>query len=457
MKTLLLILLLIPIISFGQTPDYVPSNGNIGWWPFNGNSIDESGNGNNGTVNGATLTTDRFGSANSAYNFDGTDYSDIDIPSSPSLTISNDVTISFWIFHSNPGFSGERHLIDRDLCGSGTPDWRILQFNNTVRWSTGVSGSDQYISVSLIANQWNFIIAKRDGDTFTLNNNNSIANESQMTLSTNLFNNNNISILFGDAVCNSPSQPNFLGQLDDIGIWNRALTQQEAEDLFNSCTPSSSTDSHTACESYAWIDGNIYTSSNNIATYITPNTNGCDSTITLDLTITPLSTSSLIETACSFYVAPDDEVYTSTGSYTATIDNAAGCDSVIYIDLTIHPLPSNEVIGALNGNALIATQTSATYQWLDCDNSNTPIEGEVNQTYFPSTTGNYAVIVTVNGCSIMSECILVSFTGIVERNKTPKQLVKIVDVLGRKTPFKPNTPLLYIYNDGTVERKMIIE
>ena len=170
-----------------------------------------------------------------------------------------------------------------------------------------------------------------------------------------------------------------------------------------------------------------------------------------------MSTSSLIETACSFYVAPDDEVYTSTGSYTATIDNAAGCDSVIYIDLTIHPLPSNEVIGALNGNALIATQTSATYQWLDCDNSNTPIEGEVNQTYFPSTTGNYAVIVTVNGCSIMSECILVSFTGIVERNKTPKQLVKIVDVLGRKTPFKPNTPLLYIYNDGTVERKMIIE
>ena len=44
-----------------------------------------------------------------------------------------------------------------------------------------------------------------------------------------------------------------------------------------------------------------------------------------------------------------------------------------------------------------------------------------------------------------------------ELNNTPKQLIKIVDVLGRETPFKPNTPLLYIYNDGTVERKMIIE
>ena len=48
-------------------------------------------------------------------------------------------------------------------------------------------------------------------------------------------------------------------------------------------------------------------------------------------------------------------------------------------------------------------------------------------------------------------------SSISELNNTPKQLIKIVDVLGRETPFKPNTPLLYIYNDGTVERKMIIK
>ena len=52
-----------------------------------------------------------------------------------------------------------------------------------------------------------------------------------------------------------------------------------------------------------------------------------------------------------------------------------------------------------------------------------------------------------SGCSL-------SISGL---NNTLKQLIKIVDVLGRETPFKPNTPLLYIYNDGTVERKMIIE
>ncbi len=44
-----------------QIPSYVPTNGLVGWWPFNGNANDESGNGNNGTVNGASLTSDRFG------------------------------------------------------------------------------------------------------------------------------------------------------------------------------------------------------------------------------------------------------------------------------------------------------------------------------------------------------------------------------------------------------------
>jgi hypothetical protein len=46
-------------------------NGLVGYWPFCGNANDVSGNGYNGTVNGATLTTDRFGVANKAYSFDG--------------------------------------------------------------------------------------------------------------------------------------------------------------------------------------------------------------------------------------------------------------------------------------------------------------------------------------------------------------------------------------------------
>ena len=74
-KILLSVLALLAFAASGtaQTlPSYVPANGLVGWWPFNGNANDESGNGNNGTVNGSTLTTDRFGNSNSSYNFNGT-------------------------------------------------------------------------------------------------------------------------------------------------------------------------------------------------------------------------------------------------------------------------------------------------------------------------------------------------------------------------------------------------
>ena len=80
---------------FGQVPSYVPTTGLVGYWPFNGNANDESGNGNNGTVNGATLTSDRFGVANKAYSFDGID-DWIEIPSS----VTN-YTISFWFYSEN--------------------------------------------------------------------------------------------------------------------------------------------------------------------------------------------------------------------------------------------------------------------------------------------------------------------------------------------------------------------
>ena len=73
-KLLLLPLLFIAVISFGQVPSYVPTDSLVGYWGFNGNANDESGNGNDGTVNGATLTTDRFGNTNSAYDFDGNDW-----------------------------------------------------------------------------------------------------------------------------------------------------------------------------------------------------------------------------------------------------------------------------------------------------------------------------------------------------------------------------------------------
>ena len=99
MKSIILFFtLLLSLISFSQIPNYVPSNGLVGYWPFTGNANDLSGNNNNGAVNGATLTTDRFGNVNQAYSFDG---SSNRIQINPNNPFQNNTSISVWFYSSN--------------------------------------------------------------------------------------------------------------------------------------------------------------------------------------------------------------------------------------------------------------------------------------------------------------------------------------------------------------------
>ena len=128
MKKHLLILAtaLLSISTFAQTPNYVPANGLVGWWPFNGNANDESGNGNHGTVNGATLTADRFGNANMAYGFDGVD--DFINLSNP-LPDCAEFTISAFIFHTKgSNYSG---ILSDATTSSGNDLYYNL--NDTIR------------------------------------------------------------------------------------------------------------------------------------------------------------------------------------------------------------------------------------------------------------------------------------------------------------------------------------
>ena len=106
MKNLLLLgAFALSINAFGQVPNYVPTNGLVGWWGFNGNANDESVNGNDGVVNGATLTTDRFGNSNSAYDFDGNDLIDIN-----SLFDYQERTTNIWITNTDPNWGNVTRL-----------------------------------------------------------------------------------------------------------------------------------------------------------------------------------------------------------------------------------------------------------------------------------------------------------------------------------------------------------
>ena len=95
-KLILLASLAFSINAFAQVPSYVPTNGLQGWWPFSGNANDGSTNGYNGTVNGATLTSDRFGNSNNAYSFNGTN-SQISYSSLFIFNQNGNGSISLWI------------------------------------------------------------------------------------------------------------------------------------------------------------------------------------------------------------------------------------------------------------------------------------------------------------------------------------------------------------------------
>ena len=90
--------------AYGQVPEYVPTDGLVAWWPFNGNANDESGNGNNGTNNGGILSNDRNNNSNSAYYFSGNSCStrvDANIDTTE-ISINNSFSVSVW---SAPGHS----------------------------------------------------------------------------------------------------------------------------------------------------------------------------------------------------------------------------------------------------------------------------------------------------------------------------------------------------------------
>ena len=136
--------------------------------------------------------------------------------------------------------------------------------------------------------------------------------------------------------CLIPGQSYFL-MVDGSLVNSTGNFSLEISSVTNSPSiPSFSTDIQTSCDSYVWIDGNTYTSDNNTATWVIPNEFGCDSTITLDLTILNSNIGSETITECdSFTWSTNGQTYTQSGQYTEVLTNQSGCDSTVTLNLTI--------------------------------------------------------------------------------------------------------------------------
>jgi hypothetical protein len=244
-KAALALLMLIGFTQFvnAQVPSYVPTNGLICYYPFNGNANDVSGQGNNGTVNGATLTTDRFGNANSAYSFNGTS-NFIEVPDNNLLDVSNNFTISLWMKISDYAVAlssdPQSTVLSKPKPGFSTGYCISAYYNlNNNKFSfNSVINSTQIYQTSNSApplNTWINVIYTYDGISSKLYKNRVLESSSNVKYS---LPNSTSSLFFGKEFDNaSTSKRYFKGLIDDIGIWNRALTTQEITQLYiqNQC------------------------------------------------------------------------------------------------------------------------------------------------------------------------------------------------------------------------------
>jgi Concanavalin A-like lectin/glucanases superfamily len=220
--------------SITPTPPILESlkTGLVAYYPFNGNANDESGNGNNGTVNGAALTTDRFENTNKAYSFSN---NTISVQNNSSLSFSNvrPFSVSIWVNSiANNQFV---HYIGLREPGTQTKFWQIYSLANV----GGVSGlafqtNENFemlgtlaLNASLPLNKWVNIIGTYEFGNWKLYLNGTLITS---TTSTKVFDNNLNTVL---TIGNSGNFQPFFGKLDDIRIYNRALTQEEITYLAN--------------------------------------------------------------------------------------------------------------------------------------------------------------------------------------------------------------------------------
>jgi len=218
---LIFVLIIIGLTTNAQSVDL--QKGLLGFWPFNGNAKDESGNSNNGTVNGATLTTDRNGKSNSAYYFNGNSWISYNL----NLPTGNAPrSFSTWFkTKSNSGSGGMGH--NTILCYGSRSQNKLNNISlyegkvGFLAWSNDYSSERIYND-----NKWHHLLVTSSGSNLRVYVDNSLVIEKATSLNTYS------SILYIGRRIEEGGQF-FNGEIDDIRIYNRVLNDAEIQALYN--------------------------------------------------------------------------------------------------------------------------------------------------------------------------------------------------------------------------------
>ena len=236
-------------------------------------------------------------------------------------------------------------------------DWEYNVFGATdttlglVCWTNngqnGVFGNGQSVlhSMNFTPGVWTNFIYSSDGDSLRYYKNGvKLGTIPKNTYGLNLSNQDG-DLTFG--LAGEWNQFRYLdGKLDDILMYDRALTQTEIDSIslgnYLPCSSVTATDTRSECDSYTWIDGNTYTTNNNSATFnfVGGAASGCDSIVSLNLTITNNYTTS---DTIVYYVSNVEFQSNSPKTYLESIDSTlstnGGCDSIVlnYINYVFNP------------------------------------------------------------------------------------------------------------------------
>jgi type IX secretion system substrate protein/carboxypeptidase family protein len=215
------------------------------------------------------------------------------------------------------------------------------------------------------------------------------------------------------------------------------------------CTGNTTTLTVTGAITYTWSTSATTVSISPTPTVTTTytvtgiNGNGCQNKLTQTIMVNPLPIITVNSpTVCAgqsinlsamggtTYSWSGPNVYTSTsqnpiisnaqptnaGSYNVTVTDSNGCVNANTAQVYVNPMP-NTGVTIIGLSVLTASATPASYQWIDCNNSNVPVSGAINQTYTSSVmNGLYAVIITQNNCTDTSTCYLTNPEGIAVYN-----------------------------------------
>jgi hypothetical protein len=219
------------------------NDGLVAYYPFNGNANDESGNGHDGTVHGAALTEDRFGNKESAYSFDGVN-DKIVVPDDGSFNVGKELTISLWIrFLKDPGCKTTSFVSKSAVYDIGPNTGYVFPYLNFRRCSafgllvhTGRWDFDRSFSFSDITApyDWHFYASTyKDGSRKVYIDGKLVADDEQKYIYNNTITANNNDLTIGtQAGTNEWAN----AEMDDIRIYNRALSEFEIQELYSGIT-----------------------------------------------------------------------------------------------------------------------------------------------------------------------------------------------------------------------------